>query len=404
MRIFFLLCIHACASASLLVGVGQREIIPPKGAPSAGYTERKGEGMLGVHDPLYATALFIDNGKKQVAFCSADHLGYTYEMVQAVAERVHQLYPACEIYLGSTHTHSGGGAFLNIPVIGEMMAGPYDSALKAFYIEKAAEAILEAASHPEPACVGIGYGRAEGLSLFRALWPKDVEPSCDLTVIKVVRPDGTPLALLYNYPMHPTILDASNRLFSADFVGFAREKIQNELKPDLPVLYFNGAQGDLVPKIEDQDRYSACASIGGNLADRVVQAWKKIEVEKELSIATEKMPYSFGLHLTPLGIQLPLSHYRSEINLIVLNKHVFVTIPGELSCAYEQRWKERFGRCLTILGLVNDAHGYIILPEAYSLPTYEAAFSFGGRDYGDEVEKMVFLLLERYAEDFRAAR
>jgi hypothetical protein len=47
-------------NAAIQVGLGKMEMTPPIGTPSAGYSARKGEGMEGMHDPLYAIALLID--------------------------------------------------------------------------------------------------------------------------------------------------------------------------------------------------------------------------------------------------------------------------------------------------------------------------------------------------------
>jgi hypothetical protein len=145
--LFFLLAIviPTLGSAALYVGVGKADITPPIGTPSAGYTDRSGEGMQGSHDPLFAIALFIDNGEKQIVFCSVDHLGFTYEMVQEIIQKVH-LVPRLkqsEIYIASSHTHSGGGAYLNFPLVGESLAGPYDSEVTKFYVEKTVEAITQ---------------------------------------------------------------------------------------------------------------------------------------------------------------------------------------------------------------------------------------------------------------------
>ena len=87
--LFLLLAIPTIIFASINVGVGEADITPTMGTPSAGYTERKGEGMQGAHDPLLAIALFIDNGEKQVVLCSVDHLGFTYEMVQEITQKIH---------------------------------------------------------------------------------------------------------------------------------------------------------------------------------------------------------------------------------------------------------------------------------------------------------------------------
>ena len=51
--VFFLIAlIHpSFIHSSILVGLGKADITPTLGTPSAGYYDRKGEGMQGSHDP-----------------------------------------------------------------------------------------------------------------------------------------------------------------------------------------------------------------------------------------------------------------------------------------------------------------------------------------------------------------
>lgn len=394
--LFFLLILPSWMFAVVNVGVGRVDITPPIGTPSAGYTERKGEGMVGVHDSLLALALLIDNGEKKIALCSVDHLGFTYEMVQEITERVHQ-HPGladCEVYIGSSHTHSGGGSYLNIPVLGEMLAGPYSPEITNQYIEKTVQAILAASEAQVPAKIGIGYGNVAGLSKYRGLWPKDVIPVTDVAVIKVTHLDGRPLAILFNYAVHPTVLKSQNRLFSADFVGYARDHLQALLGDSLQPIYFNGAQGDIIPAME------SCDEMGKALARAVETIWKETEVSEDLHIQTQKESYSFKPQATPFGVALPVELYQSEMNVVVFNHvHAFLTIPGELSSLYDQKIKER-GKELgyshvSIWGLTNDAHGYIILPESWRHKTFESALSFGGEFYGEITEKRAATLLQQ---------
>ncbi len=229
--LLFFVAIPTDGNSALNVGVGKTNITPHFSTPSAGYTERKGEEMQGTHDPLLAIALFIDNGEKKIVLCSVDHLGFTYEMVQEITKKIH-IHPelkGCEIFIASSHTHSGGGAYLNIPGLGASLAGTYNPQTTQFYTDQTAEAILQAYHHQVPAKLGIGYGKAKILSQYRGLWPKDVIPLEDVTIIKVTHLDDTPLAVLFNYPVHPTVLKSQNRLFSADFVGYARNHLQSSL-------------------------------------------------------------------------------------------------------------------------------------------------------------------------------
>lgn len=389
-------------SAAINVGVGKVEITPPVGTPSAGYRERKGEGMEGTHDPLLAVALFIDNGTKQLALCSVDHLGFTYEIVQKITQKIHS-HPQlsrCEIFIASSHTHSGGGAYLDIPLLGPNLAGAYDPAVAQFYIDRTCEAILAAYQNVVPAKMGIGYGKAENLSQYRSRWPQHLTALNDVTILKITHLDDTPLAVLFNYPVHPTILTSQNRLFSADFVGYARDELASLIGPSVQALYFNGAQGDILPVILDEnDRFNACRLLAQSLAGAVKEIWESTETSDTLDIATQKESYTFTPQATPAGLQIPISTYATEMNLIVLNRlHAFITIPGELSCFYDKRLKE-FGNELkfaqvSIFGLTNDAHGYIISPESWQRKTFESALSFGGEEYGAAVEGRAKSLLQ----------
>lgn len=403
-KVFFLfiLAIPFVGDAELYVGIGKTDITPSKGSPSAGYIQRQGRGMEGVHDPLLAIALFIDNGEKNIVLCSVDHLGFTYEMVQNITKAV-QNYPGlsqCEVYIASSHTHSGGGAYLDIPVLGPMLAGTYDPQLTKFYEEQTIKAIIEASQCRVSAHIGIGYGQAENLSRYRGLWPEGIKPLSDVAVIKVTKDDGRPLAVLFNYPVHPTVLTSENRLFSADFVGYARDQIQTLLGPDIQPIYFNGAQGDILPIVANEiNRFDACHDIGTSLAKTVEKIWLETDVSRTFIIDSQKETYHFKPRATPEGLILPVDAYASEMNILVFNRqHAFLTIPGELSCIYDRRLKE-IGTAMgyqqvSIFGLVNDAHGYIILPESWNHKTMESSLSFGGENYGDVIEEKSVKLLE----------
>jgi len=390
--------------ADLLAGVGKADLTPPPGIPSAGYRNRKGAGMAGTHDPLLAIALVLDNGKQPIAFCSVDHLGFTYEMAQEVAARVKKSegLAACELFIGSSHTHSGGGAFLNIPIVGEMLAGRFDPEITEMYVQRTAEAIVDAWENRVPAKAGIGYGTASGMARYRASWPPGQIPLNGLSLIKVETAEGAPLAALFNFALHPTVLSADNLLFSADFVGFARNALADRIGRNVQPLYFNGAQGDIDPDLARFKRlgFTACEEIGTALAQAAFRIWNSTAASDKLDIAVLKLPYAFEPKPNPQGLRLPVEEYKSEMGLLVLNRnHAFLAIPGELSTVYDRRFKE-LGKKLgyaqvSILGLTNDAHGYIILPDSWRRKTFESNLSFGGESYGEETEQRALFLLER---------
>jgi hypothetical protein len=404
-KVLLILLLPIWLFADLLAGVAKTDLTPPVGTPSAGYFGRAAGGMRGTHDPLLAIALVLENGEQSIAFCSVDTLGFPYEMVQEITRRVHKEAGLAEaaVFIGSSHTHSGGGAFLNIPGLGESLAGPYDPKIVEMYIEKTASAIIEAWKGRESAKIGIGYGKAANISVFRSQWPKDATPLSDVALIKVEKKDGTPLAAFFNFPVHPTVLNKENLLFSADFVGYARKSLQASFGDALQPLFFNGAQGDINPAISNKENlFESSEFLGKSLADTVIDIWKSTPTSEVLTIEIKKEPYEFVPKPTPQGVSFPVPLYKTEMNLLVLNKvHAFITIPGELSSVYDARLKKGaadlgFGHT-SILGLTNDAHGYIILPEAWAHKTNESYLSFGGEFYGERVEKRALDLLKALA-------
>jgi hypothetical protein len=240
------------------------------------------------------------------------------------------------------------------------------------------------------------------MARYRASWPPGQIPLNGLSLIKVETAEGAPLAALFNFALHPTVLSAENLLFSADFVGFARNALAARIGRNVQPLYFNGAQGDIDPDLAGFERpgFTACEEIGTALAQAAFRIWNSTAASDKLDIAVLKLPYAFEPRPNPQGLRLPVEEYKSEMGLLVLNRnHAFLAIPGELSTVYDRRFKE-LGKKLgyaqvSILGLTNDAHGYIILPDSWRRKTFESNLSFGGESYGEETEQRALFLLER---------
>lgn len=393
------------AEASIMVGTGVCDLTPPIGTPSAGYAQRFGRGMVGVHDPLLATAVLIQNGKKQVAFIGVDHLGFDEEMVQEIKKEVHnnKRLKRCEVFISSSHTHSGGGAFMDIPIVGYMLAGKFDQEIRKFYIDQTVRAIQKASEDMVPARIGFGSELVNGISHYRADWPQNVTPPNRLYVIKITSLSGEPLCVLFNFALHPTTLGNGNYLFSADFVGAARKELMNTVGMGVIPIYINGAQAELIPvKGDCFDEWENCNTIGKILAKSVNKLWDTIETDSEVEISTKLFPYTFEVAANPIGLKLPLNNYKSELNLILFNReHAILTVPGELSCVYDEllsQYAQNLGYgSVAFFGLTNDAHGYIITPQAWEHKTKESQLSFGGKLYGEKVMAMMMQLLKDLA-------
>src|SRR5260221_33880 len=92
----------------LYAGICETDITPPLGVWMCGYAFRP-TGCVAIHDPLYARALVLDDGKDSVAILSMDLLGLDFDVVDRVRAGISEstgIKPEA-IMLNATHTHGG---------------------------------------------------------------------------------------------------------------------------------------------------------------------------------------------------------------------------------------------------------------------------------------------------------
>jgi Neutral/alkaline non-lysosomal ceramidase, N-terminal len=407
--LLFVVCLASSGSAQgkLTAGVAKSDITPPVGTPLAGYGARRAQPSTGVHDPTEARALIIDNGSEKIAFVSVDHLGFDHGMVDRIrniASTATQIRPD-HIFVMSSHTHSGGGAYMEmLPLLANVLAGKFDPKTRSFYEQRTAEAIIAANKTLKPARIAIGAGEAHGISRFRSSWPPDgpVDPEVGLIRVDSVA-TGKPMAVLINFAAHPTVLGADNMTFSADFVGYARNALERMTGGDAMAIFANGAQGTISPHaFQGDDGWQRAENVGTILAAEAFKILLMIKPQDSVDIKLVRTPLALRIVPTsvfPAGMTYPAS-YESEINAISFdNRIAFVAIPGELGSILNFQVKAR-GKLLGfektfLLGLTNDALGYIITEDEYRHKTYESTISLFGPTFGNFIANESFQLLEK---------
>jgi len=144
----------------------------------------------GIHDPVTVTALAIDNGADSVIFLSADIVVIRAHLLDRIRDRVAALdpaIPALKILMNATHTHAAPTTYGNRTgwesgsVTGAIDAFPHDDiaiadadAYQAFFIDKAAEAVVEAWRRRAPGGISFGYGFAVVAHSRRVVYFDDV--------------------------------------------------------------------------------------------------------------------------------------------------------------------------------------------------------------------------------------
>ncbi|MGA9772502.1 MAG: neutral/alkaline non-lysosomal ceramidase N-terminal domain-containing protein [Blastocatellia bacterium] len=393
----------ANAQSRIMAGVGKSDITPTVGTPLAGYGGRLGKPSTGVHDATEARALIIDNGAQKIAFLSVDHLGFDHGMVErirAIAADAAQIQPD-HIFVMSSHTHAGGGAYLEIfPVL----AGRYDAKTRDYYSERAAQAIIAASKDMKPARIAFGAGAAQGISRFRSTWPPNGPVDPEVGVIRVdSAATGKPVAVLMNFAAHPTILGAKNFEFSADYVYYARRALEQMIGGNVMAIFANGAQGTVSPRaFQGETDWERAENMGAILAAEVFKVTLMIKSQDIVEIKLARNAFQIKPQPPPkfpANVVFP-PVYDTEVNAISFdNKFAFVTIPGELSSILNFQVKDR-GKMLGyektfLLGLTNDALGYIITEDEYRHQTYESSISLFGPGFGSFITNEAFQVLEK---------
>jgi neutral ceramidase len=215
--------------SALRVGAAKVNITPSK--------EELGPNSLGIHDSVYCRAIVIDNGVTSAALITV--AGNQHERAwKATTERMEKELgiPAENVVLSSTHSHSVG----RIPGLEE----------KIFAAAKEAKAKLQ------PARMGWGTGvsyinvKRDLIDPVTRKWWEgpDYDGASDKTVYLITfeTPDGTPIAVYYNYAMHAVIMGQYD-MVSGDVPGATSKYIEDSFDNKIVAVWSEGACGDQNP-------------------------------------------------------------------------------------------------------------------------------------------------------------
>lgn len=266
-------------SNALQAGVGRSIITPPLGVRLVGFAGRP-TGCTSVRDELTATAVVLLMGSDSLAIVGCDLLKLHHTLVAQVRQRVQDDFsiPGERVMICCSHTHSGPPGY----------AAPGTPALDKRYVaclpDLIAGTIGKAVGTLAPARLAAGIGRTEIAinrretladgTVILGEYP-DGPIDRDVGVLRIDATDGTPLATVVNATCHPVILGPKSLAVSADFVGRARSLV--EQATGAPMLFLQGACGDINPRggVQADDRN--CIRLGGALAGDILSAWAMIE-------------------------------------------------------------------------------------------------------------------------------
>lgn len=410
-------CKGAYATTTLLAGSARVAITPSPSllhVPLGGYAARKGALATGVHDPIFARALVLEEGGQRVAVVSVDMCFLPAPIPQVVSQHLIAMglskLAGSHLFLAATHTHSAPDPLAMDPA--NIFTSPtgwslFNPALLNWTAYHIALAVKEAYAHRLPALLSYTAAQVPNLNRNR----RD-EPVVDrqMTVIRVVGVcDRRSIAEVVVFASHPTLYTAKMLELSADWPGVMEGAIEKSFGG--VCLFLNGAEGDAAPieypqLSEDQqvEVYGkAVAEAACKLLSRLpafatpnISCW-----QKSVSLP-HRQPN--GLYLAAagsLGISIPEAQRRAihlmpqttTIQFVRIGKLLLIGMPceptGLLGIALEKVGLERGYSVVSVVALVNDWLAYALTAQQYQHGGYEAGMSFYGPGLGAVLEAAV---------------
>lgn len=263
----------------LKAGVAITEITPWKGIEMAGYPHCP-RPNVGAHDPLYASALYLDNGDKKIVWLTLDILYYG----KVYTKQIRDMFPEYYINITTSHTHSGPWAAT--PEAYEIEEGvACDEKYLAFLQEKLASIIKEAVSSTFDAEIGsyTGYcGAEQGVGGNRRDPKGLADPSVNVMAVRDA--EKKVRAIFLCYALHPTYLHAENLLVTADYPGYIRGYLKYAC-PGAVFMFAQGTSGNQSSRyFRTGQNFEEACRVGTTLGVEVFRCLEKMEYTSDVEI------------------------------------------------------------------------------------------------------------------------
>ena len=368
------------------MGVSEVNITPDVPIPMSGYSARK-TPFTGVHDQLFASALYFRSSEISVLLITADLIGYNKQFLDETRELISARIgiPSENIMITAVHNHGG-------PVVKTYEKDVPETVEK--YLkdlqEKFINISIRASEKTVPFRMGTGKGfcdmninrRAEfadgGIWLGRAPGkPCDHE----LDVVKFEDFNNNTLAVLINWSCHATTSGPRNYQITGDWPGAAARYIKKQAGEELVVAITAGASGDINPIYGPGNDFNEIEAVGYHVGK---VAWETYNQISTFPVGTvDAINHTLILPGKKRGKDhFPQENYESgpdvEIRLATFRiGHLLLAgISGEVMNEIGTEIKKQSPYTNTvIITHCNGSSGYICTDEAFAEGGYEVKVS-----------------------------
>ncbi|MBI5686259.1 MAG: neutral/alkaline non-lysosomal ceramidase N-terminal domain-containing protein [Verrucomicrobia bacterium] len=395
--VIFALPMRGSDAPAFRAAVVKMDITPDTPQMLRGYSPRM---STKVHDRIYHRIVALDDGATSFVLISSDLCSLSPAYCDRVTGNLAKDLglPPENIWWSITHTHSS--PYVGTPGLGSMiMTNRFQFRMDETYtalVEKTlVDGVRQARQKLEPAKLGVGRGYAEA-NINRRARDADgqvrlgMNPSAPVDrrigLLRLDKAGGAPLVLIANYAMHATVLGASNTVVSADAPGVVAEYVEE--KTGAPMLYLNGAAGNLAPiystRLPTEVRLLSQFKV--LLGDPILDANRRLrattaEVKLRASRIIIETPKRPGLKWSDeLKDYLRVAKDGAETLLVPLrflrinNDTVIWSAPMELFCEIASDIRDRSPFLNTLyVGYTNGTFGYLPTEQEFLAGGYESA-------------------------------
>jgi hypothetical protein len=351
--------------------------------------------FAGVHDPVYARALVIEGGGDTAALVSLDlnQIGSTKELRARIQRELGMA--ADHVVISVTHTHSAPLIGTTSPGSVAKSGGAEIAAYTAVVNDRIVTALRQAKAAMQPARLGVSNGRVD-VNVNRNLYTPqgykygyNADGPSDKTVwvVKFESATGAPIAVLFNYSVHP-VTTRRERLVSADIPGAAERYVEQHYDDKAIALWTLGPSGDQDPKVYDLptgraitgfDIMNAQGFMVGAEVVRVADGLKADTSNARVAAQSRELLCPFKAHAREQqffqsGALKPeeIPGVSIQLGLILVNDIALTAVSGEVSTNIYWHLRRSSPLADTVLiTMANDNAGYLVEDEAYDTPHSE---------------------------------
>lgn len=404
----------ALRAAPIQAGVARIDMTPPLSlnAPLGGYGERMNKPAKGVHDRVFAKALYLTDGTRKFILLTADMVGFppTFKP-EIVKELADPQFTLDNIVMLPSHSHTSFEMNAYHPANNYKIPqiGIYSTDVHKFLIEKFTSVIRSATKNPVPVRVGTSSQSIPGWNRNRRQQGGLTDD--DFTLTRIDTLEGKPLAVLVNFTAHPTFLGAEQMEFSGDWPGQLQRSLESLIGQQTTVMYYNGSEGDQAPIARPDSGPSPWERLSRYGEELAVVAWKvftttetKTDIPFQFHRQEIELPpkswhpkfmetggAEYGLTEVVLKEMLPRMFPNTTASISLrLGDLLIVGVPGEMSVELGRKVKQESSRLTgasfpTIGGLADEWDSYILTAGEYRAGGYEASVSFYGDTLGETI-------------------